>query len=108
MTGDRNSWYKVKKYIPAPLKNKFVVATAAFVLWMVFFDTNSIISQYRLRVTLQNLENKKTYFKNSILETERMHRACFHDDETLEKFARERYMMKKPNEDLFVVIEKSK
>ncbi|MCH2043837.1 MAG: septum formation initiator family protein [Saprospiraceae bacterium] len=100
----RTSWDRIKENIPAPLKNKFILSTGIFVLWMFFFDTNSIISQYNLQVTLQELKNKKAYFENEIQETERKHRELFRNNATLEKFARENYIMKKNNEDVFVIV----
>lgn len=104
----RTSWDRIKENIPAPLKNKFILTTGLFVLWMFFFDSNSIISQYNLQVTLQELKNKKTYFEKEIKDTEEKHRELFRNNATLEKFARENYIMKKRNEDVFVIAKEKK
>ena len=89
--------------IPAPLRNKFIVVTALFVAWMFFFDSNSIISQYRLQATLQELESKKNYYETEISQAEKDNKELFTDDKTREKFAREHYYMKKPDEEVFVI-----
>lgn len=89
--------------VPAPLRNKFIVVTALFVVWMFFFDSNSIISQYRLQATLQELQSKETYYEAEISQAEKDKKELFTDDKTREKFAREHYYMKKADEDIFVI-----
>lgn len=98
------SWELFMEKIPAPLRNKFIMVTAFFVVWMFFFDKNSIISQYKLQNTHQELKNKKTYFESEIAKAEKDHKELFTNDQTLEKFAREHYYMKKENEDVFVFV----
>lgn len=89
--------------IPAPLRNKFIVVTALFVVWMFFFDSNSIIAQYRLQATLQDLQYKKDYYQAEISQAEKDNKELFTDDKTREKFAREHYYMKKSDEEVFVI-----
>jgi len=89
--------------IPAPMRNKFIVVTVLFVAWMFLFDNNSIISQYRLQATLQELEAKKAYYKAEISQAEKDNKELFTDDKTREKFAREHYYMKKSDEEVFVI-----
>lgn len=92
--------------VPPPLRNKFIVVTGIFVVWMFFFDNNSIISQYRLQATLQELQDKKAYYQAEINQAEKDNRELFTDDKTREKFAREHYYMKKSDEEVFVVEDK--
>lgn len=91
--------------VPPPLRNKFILVTAIFVVWMFFFDTNSIIAQFRLQATLQELKDKKEYYRLEILQAEEDNKELFTDDKTREKFAREHYYMKKVDEDIFVIEE---
>ena len=93
------------KDVPPPLRNKFILVTGLFVLWMFFFDRNSVIEQYKLQSTLQDLQDRLTYHKAEIQQTEQDNRELFTDDKTREKFAREHYYMKKPDEELFVIEE---
>ena len=90
--------------IPKPLRNKFVLATIVFVVWMFFFDKNSILAQYALQKSIQELKIKKEYYRRELRETERNYEELFgNDDAAIEKFAREHYLMKKDDEELFVI-----
>lgn len=91
------------KDVPPPLRNKFILVTGVFVLWMFFFDRNSVIEQYKLQSTLQELKDQRAYHQAEIEQTEKDNRELFTDDKTREKFAREHYYMKKPDEELFVI-----
>lgn len=97
------TWELFLQEIPAPLRNKFIVVTAIFVVWMFFFDSNSVIKQYSLQSTLQELKDKEAYHKEEIQQTEQDNEELFTNDKTREKFARERYYMKKADEDVFVI-----
>ena len=70
---------------------------------MLFFDDNDIISQVRLRLKLSEYESKKEYYQEKISEVERDHQELTTNKELLEKFAREKYLMKKPTEDIFII-----
>jgi cell division protein FtsB len=91
--------------LPKPLRNKFIVVTAVFVFWMCFFDRNSVIDQYRLQATYQELQEKKEYYQQEIDKTEQFDQDLFTNDKTREKFVREQYYMKKSNEEVFVIEE---
>jgi cell division protein FtsB len=65
-----------------------------------------LISRYRLSAKLRALENEKEYYIQKINEVEQDKQELFGDRESLEKFAREKYLMKKDNEDVFVFVEK--
>lgn len=85
------------------LKNKYVVVTLAFIVWVGFFDRNDMITQMHLRSSLKDLRQKKQYFIKQIAQTESDRSQLVSSRATLEKFAREKYLMKKDNEDLFVI-----
>lgn len=91
------------KDVPPPLRNKFILVTGLFVLWMFFFDRNSVIEQYQLQSTLQDIKDRLGYYYAEIKQTEKDNRELFTNDKTREKFAREHYHMKKPDEELFVI-----
>lgn len=88
--------------VPPPLRNKYILATTLFVVWMLIFDRNSIWSQFTLQRTLQDMREKKTYFEQEIINDTEAQRELFTDDRTIEKFAREHHLMKKADEDLFI------
>jgi cell division protein FtsB len=86
------------------LKNKFVLVTLALLIWVAFFDSNNWIKQARLQSEIDDLEEQKEYY---LKEIEKDSIALFdltNNTETQEKFAREKYLMKKENEDIIVII----
>lgn len=90
------------------IKNKFFLATVAFVIWMMFFDRNDLFSQYEYRQQLGKLKQEQQFYKT---ETDKVNKdldELTSDKAKLEKFAREKYLMKKDNEDIFVIVHEKK
>lgn len=94
---------KLKKAWPY-LKNRYVVTFLAFLVWIAFFDRNDMYSQYTYRQKLKKLEIDKQYYLDEIAKDEADLKKLTTDPKNLEKFAREKYLMKKDNEDIFVVV----
>ncbi|MCV9389199.1 FtsB family cell division protein [Reichenbachiella ulvae] len=86
-------------------KNFYFIATVVFLIWMLFFDSNDFYSQYQLKNKVEELEDQKAYYQDKIKDTEADREALLNDAELLEKFAREKYYMKKDGEEVFVVVE---
>lgn len=87
------------------LKNKYVIAILAFVVWIMFFDRNNFINQVRLVNTLHELNDQKEFYQREIRkDSAELHRLKT-DTSSLEKFAREKYLMKKENEDIYLIID---
>lgn len=97
-----------KGKIPAFLKNKYLIAIAAFLIWMFYFDRNDVVSQFQLRMKLSDLRDKKDYYQEQIAAVKKEKEELLTNQSLLEKFAREQYMMKKDNEDLFVIVQEKK
>jgi cell division protein FtsB len=72
---------------------------------MLFFDTNDFYSQYQLSEKVEELEDQQKYYSQKIEEVNADREALMNDMELLERFAREKYYMKKEGEELFVVVE---
>ena len=60
-------------------------------IWMSFFDRNSFVSQYHFKAQLNELNDKMEYYENEILDVREDHRALFSDQESIDRFAREKY-----------------
>jgi cell division protein FtsB len=73
---------------------------------MLTLDSNNLIARYQLSSKLTSLENEKEYYEEKIKEVEKDRNELFGDRESLEKFAREKYLMKKETEDIYIVVEK--
>ncbi|SRR5690348_1172718 len=89
--------------IPAFLRNKYLIATVAFVVFIVFFDDRDLISNFRHTRELKDLEKSRQYYTEEIAKTRQELKQLRTDAALLEKYAREKYLMKRDNEDLFLV-----
>ncbi|MFN4235463.1 MAG: septum formation initiator family protein [Bacteroidia bacterium] len=90
--------------IPSPLKNKYILTSLGFIIWLLFFDRHDIISQIKLSKELKKMEEKKAFYLKEIENDSKKLNELLTNPKTLEKFAREKYLMKKDNEDIFVVV----
>jgi len=97
-------WSKLPNFV----KNFYFIGGFFFLLWMVFFDPNDFISQYKMRQKLKEHQHEKVYYQEKIKEVEQERDALLNNDKKLEQFARENYLMKKPSEDVYVIVEKEK
>ena len=88
------------------MKNKYFIAAVAFVVWLSSMDRNNFLSQYELQSEVNKLEDQKAFFQQEIDQTRKEQQELLSSPEKLEKFAREKYLMKKDNEDLFIITEK--
>lgn len=87
------------------LLNKYLITTAAFVVWLFFFDSNNIIMQQDLKSKLNDLKEEKQFYLDEIRNDSILTRQLLTDTAALEKFAREKYLMKKEGEDVFLMID---
>lgn len=94
------------KKLPKALRNFYIVATVIFLIWMMVLDSNNLIARYQLSAKLSSLEDEKEYYEEKIKEVEKDRDELFGDRESVEKFAREKYFMKKESEDIFIIEEK--
>lgn len=90
------------------LKNKFFIALVVFLVWMLFFDRNNILNQIQLRQNLHQYQKEKQFYLEQIAADSEATYDLMSDSVHLEKFARERYYMKKDSEDVFLMIKKEK
>ena len=85
-------------------KNKFFLVTVAFVVWMTFFDKNDLLSQYQYNQQVSKLEQERDFYKTETDKVSKDLEELTSNPQQLEKFAREKYLMRKDNEDVFVVV----
>ena len=99
MNFERNKFFTIIK------NNKYLVVFIVFLIWMLFLDTNSWIIQRGLNIKIDKLEDRKEFYKNEISNDRKALDEINNDPEMLEKYARERFFMKKNNEDIFIIKE---
>ena len=86
------------------VKNFYVASGVGLLTWMLFFDANDIISQARNSWKLRDLEQDLVYYDEKITEVEIQRQAILGNPRLQEKYARENYLMKKPGEDIYVLV----
>ena len=84
------------------LKNIFVIVFVVFAVWMLFIDSNSLLIHSELNEDISDLENEKEYYRNEIEKDKKAIKELTTDD-GIEKLAREKYYMKKENEDIYII-----
>jgi|SRR3984885_1387986 cell division protein DivIC len=95
---------KLLARVPSWLKNKYLLTGAGFLVWILFFDSRDLItSHFRERAELVRLEKSKKYYEQQIAATRQQLQQLKTNPALLEKYAREKYLMKRDNEDLFVI-----
>jgi len=88
-------WFKL-------MTNMYTLVLTIFVIWMAFFDANSLLIHLELRNEIKKLEKQKEFLQGEI-EKDKDILKKFSDQKELEKFARERFYMKKENEEIFLI-----
>ncbi|APY00774.1 septum formation initiator [Lacinutrix venerupis] len=83
-------------------KNKFLIIFIGFALWMLFWDSNSLLIHNELNSDIEKLENEKNYYRKEIIKDNKAIKEL-KKEEGLEKFAREEYYMKRDNEDIYII-----
>jgi cell division protein DivIC len=96
---------KLLNHIPSWLKNKYLLSSMGFVAWLLFFDDRDLLSTMNHHRELRELEKSRDHYISEINTTSRELEQLKTDPAILEKYAREKYRMKKDNEDLFVLPE---
>jgi len=91
--------------IPSFLKNRYTLTGLVFLVWITFFDQNKLITQFQYRSQLNKLEEEKKFYQGEIEIIQADLKELQTNPNTLEKFAREKYLMKKDDEVLFVIVE---
>lgn len=98
----KNPLQSLLTLIPPPVRNRYFLVLAIFFAWMIFIDKHDVLTQWHLQKTKSQLLQDKAYYKAKIEQTS----ADKQDLElNKEKFAREKYYMKKRNEEVFVIVE---
>lgn len=96
---------KLLTHLPSWLRNKYFISTAVFCVVLLFLDKNDVFTQLERTRELKQLRQSKQYYTAKI-ETERKElEGLKYNPATVEKYAREKYLMKRDNEELFLVPE---
>ena len=97
---------KIYNRIPRFIRNKYFLTGLVFVVWMLFFDWNNFLSQLGLRSDLHKLQKERQFYINETSKDSIELQRLMNDSMEAEKIGREKYMMKKDSEDIFLIIQK--
>lgn len=84
------------------LTNVFVIILIPFIIWMLFFDENSYLIHRKFNTEINDLETTINFYKEKIAKDKATIKKL-EDSLELERFAREKYLMKKENEDIYII-----
>lgn len=94
----------MKKLVPI-LKNKYLLTIVGLTIWVLFFDKNDLKTQIEFRREVKKLEEERNYYarENAAISTDLKELTI--NPKAVEKYGREKYLMKRDNEDIFVIVE---
>ena len=96
--------FKIIDKIPPAFRNKYILTIIIFLIWLILFDSNNLISRYKELNQLHKLKKDREYFSKRIEADRKKLHELKTDNDNLEKFAREQYRMKKADEDLYIIM----
>ncbi|MDE5420682.1 septum formation initiator family protein [Ancylomarina sp. DW003] len=96
---------KIKQLLIKAVSNKFTITLLIFFLWLLFLDQHSIWERKKYQNNIEALKKDKKHYLTKIKKDKESIHELKTNRENLEKFAREKYLMKKRNEDIFIIIE---
>ena len=91
--------------LPKPLRNKYLILLLLFIFWIVFLDDYNLINQNKMKNNVDDLKEQKEFYISQIKSDSTELSKLKNDSEEQERFAREKFLMKKDNEDIFILRE---
>ena len=99
---------KYLKYLPYIkwlnyIFNRYTILGLCFIIWMIFFDQNSLFTHLELDKQISDLEKDETYFKQNLENEDKKLKVLIENPAEIERIAREKFYLKKDNEDIFII-----
>ena len=101
---NRKFWNKVL----ALVVNKYFLSLVGFSVWIIFFDQHNLVDRYKSKQRLNELKNDTVFYQEKIRKDRESMRLLKTNPQNLERYAREKYLMKAPDEEVFVILKKEK
>lgn len=95
---------KLADKIPAVFRNRYLLTIIIFLIWVILIDSNNLITRFKDISELSKLKKDREYYIEKIESDKQKLKELRTDNDNLEKFAREQYKMKRPDEDLYIVL----
>ncbi|MFP4664762.1 MAG: FtsB family cell division protein [Bacteroidales bacterium] len=97
---------RIWKFIKPVVRNKYILSLLVFVLWVGIFDSYNLVNRIQDVNKLRELQEERNFFQEEIRKYRKQMQQLDSSTEMLEKFAREQHLMKAPNEDVFIIMDK--
>lgn len=94
---------KITSRLPFFLRNKYIFTGVVFLLWILFFDKTNLVNHIGQLSKIHTLKNQKQFYEDGIQKVSAQLDQLNTSNETLEKFAREQYYLRKEGEDIFLI-----
>ena len=85
----------------------YIISSLVLLVWLIFFDRSSLVKQFEMIVELRSLENQKSFFEKELSKVQAEEKEVLGSDASIEKFAREKYYLKKEGETVFVLVDEN-
>lgn len=95
---------KTYRFIRKYIINRYTTVFILFLGWMIFFDDNSFLVIRELNQEIDKYEKQVEYYKSEYEKNDAYYKRLMNDKSEKEKYARENYFMKKPNEEIFILV----
>ena len=92
------------KFIRKYILNKYFITIFAFLVWMIFFDSTSFLVINDLNKEINQYEDQLEYYQTEYKKNDDFYKKLMNNKDEKEKYARENYFMKKPNEEIFILV----
>ena len=92
------------KFLQKYVLNKYTVTIVLFLVWMIFFDKTSFLVIHELNGEINKYEEQLEYYKAEYEKNDAFYKKLMNNKSEKEKYARENYFMKKPNEEIFILV----
>lgn len=97
-------WFLGGGFLSKYLLNKYSVTLTIFLVWMTFFDSSSFLVLHELNGEIKKYEEQLAYYQSEYEKNDGFYKKLMNNKEEKEKYARENYFMKKPNEEIFILV----
>jgi cell division protein DivIC len=101
---NKKFWHKVLSLV----FNKYFLSLVGFSIWIIFFDQHNLVDRYKSKQHLNQLRQDTVFYQQKILKDREAMKLLKTNPQNLERFARETYLMKTPDEEVFVILKKDK
>ena len=97
------NYKQIIQKIPKYFRNQYFIVIVLFIIWILFFDNYNLIRQNRIKKDIKELEENKLFYTKEIKKDSIEFQDLLNNKEKREKFAREKFLMKKENEDIYII-----